>query len=395
MWLIPRNSRFCHFVPATADSSSDFPTHWKTLLESLLWRSKPSPWRTWKQRLGRVGWLSTLCGRICEPSRANDFEAALISSLRASPVSRSALPDYAKAPKTSGTYGPPSSESSMLFGPDTASLKTYRGSCPRIPSHCVRTSASIAEGLRSDWEKTLRPASWLDSTEAQESRFSSMSRIDWRRWAIKSRRDSLQRQNAVRPTSGNGCSSWPTANVPNRGCEPDKSHRPESGGVDLQSAVRMFPTPASRDYRHHQDLAGRTGGVSLPCCVVTGRTTHGRPGPDSPSTNGKNRELLWNTPHGFMGQEKDGKRYGGGGEFAKQVKMFTTPCSDDTGQRKAKYQQGGTPLSKQAKGKLNANWVEQLMGVPVGWTDADIGLTDCDCSATASARPRPISPAEP
>ena len=48
--------------------------------------------------------------------------------------------------------------------------------------------------------------------------------------------------------------------------------------------------------------------------------------------------------------------------------LYTTPCADDTGHRKGKYAQGGTPLSAQAGGKLNPSWVEWLMGFPPGWT---------------------------
>lgn len=53
------------------------------------------------------------------------------------------------------------------------------------------------------------------------------------------------------------------------------------------------------------------------------------------------------------------------------VKRFTTPCADDIGHRKAKYAQGGTPLSMQAGGQLNPVWVELLMGWPAGWTDLE------------------------
>lgn len=87
--------------------------------------------------------------------------------------------------------------------------------------------------------------------------------------------------------------------------------------------------------------------------------------------------------------------------------LWPTPVADDTGSRKAKYAQGGTPLSLAVKlyptptagndksggylaewggsgarktmselvppeemfGPLNPEWVEWLMGWPIGWTD--------------------------
>ena len=51
--------------------------------------------------------------------------------------------------------------------------------------------------------------------------------------------------------------------------------------------------------------------------------------------------------------------------------LWTTPCADDTGHRKAKYAQGGTALSTQAGGQLNPTWVEWLMGYPLDWTELE------------------------
>lgn len=50
-------------------------------------------------------------------------------------------------------------------------------------------------------------------------------------------------------------------------------------------------------------------------------------------------------------------------------KIWPTPVSDDVGHRKMKYKQGGTALSCKAGGQLNPDWVEWLMGWPIGWTD--------------------------
>lgn len=50
------------------------------------------------------------------------------------------------------------------------------------------------------------------------------------------------------------------------------------------------------------------------------------------------------------------------------VAIWTTPCTDDTSHRKAKYAQGGSALSTQAGGKLNPTWVEWLMAFPLWFT---------------------------
>ncbi len=48
---------------------------------------------------------------------------------------------------------------------------------------------------------------------------------------------------------------------------------------------------------------------------------------------------------------------------------WPTPLADDAGHRKRPYSQGGRALSYVAGGYLNPNWVEWLMGFPVGWTE--------------------------
>jgi len=46
----------------------------------------------------------------------------------------------------------------------------------------------------------------------------------------------------------------------------------------------------------------------------------------------------------------------------------------------------GRAESLKLNSKLNPNWVEQLMGVPVGWTQLPIEWTDFDSSETALSR---------
>ena len=77
----------------------------------------------------------------------------------------------------------------------------------------------------------------------------------------------------------------------------------------------------------------------------------------------------WPTPTVCGNHNRKGASPTSGDGLATAVQRFTTPCSDDTGHRKAKYAQGGTALSTQAGGSLNPTWVEWLMGWPLGWTD--------------------------
>ena len=349
MWLIPKSSRFSHFAPATVDSNSDYPAHWRTLCESLQWRSKHTHWRTWSQRLRKASWLSKLCGRICEPSRQKDFEDALISSLRATRASRSVPPASEKAKATTDTFGRILRESCgqlNLFG---ASSRTSPATCP------------------------------LDSPQFTEA---------YEIWVTKLRQDCLQRQSAVRRTDGSDClfwptmsvygqhnykgvseksgdglatavKNWPTPNVPNRGPELSKKHRPKSGGIDLQSSVALWPTPATAEAGKisNQPNYGQVALSNHPAIRGTPRRPplrkdrKGQPKADglrrqdSPSMNGKSQEL-WGTPQ--ASDTIEGKR------------------TDPTSNQKCLNRD----LKQMAiKGKLNPDWVEQLMGLAVGWTD--------------------------
>ena len=73
--------------------------------------------------------------------------------------------------------------------------------------------------------------------------------------------------------------------------------------------------------------------------------------------------------------------------------FWPTPVSDDTGVRTKPYSQGGTPLSYIVRGPLNPNWIEWLMGFPIGWSELQRSETPSsrksrNGSAGASSSPR-------
>jgi hypothetical protein len=108
-----------------------------------------------------------------------------------------------------------------------------------------------------------------------------------------------------------------------------------------RKAAQNWPTPATRDYKGAnsvQHVLGETASKrghmgQLPNAVLKDGLQ------DQPklSTNGKNRES-WPTPR-------------------------------ETMSRDATHDRGKGNLGEVAQGKLNPNWVEQLMGITVGWTD--------------------------
>ena len=133
---------------------------------------------------------------------------------------------------------------------------------------------------------------------------------------------------------------WSTPKTPTGGRESRASKkRRGAGGIDLQTQALLFPTPSisaaiqgqnEPDGKRGQTLLGAARGQDWPTPTVPGphqvgkieewggshnKLRDGRPGPVKSSTNGKSR------------------------------------------------------------GQLNPAWVEQLMGIPVGWTNFDYWAT--------------------
>ena len=96
------------------------------------------------------------------------------------------------------------------------------------------------------------------------------------------------------------------------------------GEPNLSAEVKLWPTPAARDYKGANSMEHLT-----------------RPG------GGRNH----------MGQ------------LANAVKMYPTPKAQNARGAGQKHGNGGPSLDAVVGGKLNPMWVEWLMGFPIGWTD--------------------------
>ena len=414
-WIIPETSEFYHYVQATGDLKVDYPEHWMQHLMSCLWRSsamlKPSSVR---MRLKKNKWLRKLCGMILKPSQQKNFEDALISYFQDIPVSPGPSPASDKADSTPDIFGRILKESYRQLDLFTSSSKTYRDYCQpehlitgrtctdtlpnymRSPKHRGRGVDGISKNISADSTTT--------GSKQKACRLSPRSISAYKTLVSKLSLACLQRRKSARLTNGSDCLSWPTIKATD-GEHGGPNRRDSKGQPALPMAVQIWPTPNARDHKG-QDMPNRTGGSSLPHMLQGGQ-----PAPASPSTNGKSRELLWRTPaaqepgvnverlegelgarmydketgrlaqysltqqvnwqtpHGFSGQGSDGK-YGGGGEFAKQVKNWQTP--EARNQKGYHNQKDGTVIEKlgtqAGKGKLSADWVESLMNVPLGWT---------------------------
>lgn len=175
-------------------------------------------------------------------------------------------------------------------------------------------------------------------------------------------------QTSERPTCGSGSSSWPTAQAhDSHGAKtPDQIEKMRGKGhgvANLNSAGQGGP-------RNRQGSIGDKHQVT-----VAEQAEH------------------WKTPHGMSNRDAKGKVGGcGGGEFALQANQWQTPQSRDyksgeslqdygntrplneqvlTVSLQAPATQDGPPSSRSAPTsprRLNPQFVEWLMGFPIGWS---------------------------
>ena len=291
MWILPQNYQLSSaFVADIVESSEDLTLPGMNIESSLMWRSKPSPLKTWQRRWKTSSWMPRLYGRILKPSLHTSFETKLTSSLEAIRVSPSQLQENEKEQKTHDTFG-------HLFGNISEQLDLLGSS--------LRTSKDTSA---LDCEKSL--ATWKASVTAQRGEYS-------------------QRVKLAHHTKEKESTSWATPRAADSAGGPrtlnDKGQRisvsdpTKTYGANLSDQVRHWPTPSARDHK---------GAVSVD-------RTHDK--------------------------LKQGQRAHMGTLDAYSVYHETYGLPDQ-----AKTNTRGKPV-----GHLNPEWVEQLMGVPTGWTAFD------------------------
>lgn len=163
--------------------------------------------------------------------------------------------------------------------------------------------------------------------------------MTWRRKATPVGRSYFQLAASARRTSGSGFGGWPTPrNADHKSCRNETANRSPDAkgwhkGMTLLDAATMagWPTASSRDWKGCKS-----------------------------NQHGKNARPLNEVAY---------------------LAGWTTPCQDDTGNRKQRYAQGGYPLSLQAsgatstsspaqtgkRGQLNPEHSRWLMGFPAAW----------------------------
>ena len=347
MWILPKQLHTSPFVPDTEALISDSTEQSEICAQSLLARSKPSPARTWSQRWKRDSWTRHLSGRILKPSHGQTFVTAWTSFRVDTLVSHSQQPASDSAPKTPDTSG-------RLSQPELLQ-------CDQVPAF-LKTSTDISRWGFPTFCKT------------------------WQDWVTERRGAWRQRVNAARLTRGNESGSWPTANA-----------------RDWKDSI-TGTHPPSRPNMSEQTLGQAVSVV------------HGQAAPASSNTRGSRQGLSWATPatrdtQGQRGAAANARKGNPLDTLPNQMAQWGTPTARDhksgRGNEQREYKELTPMVERQQTGKLNSQWVTQLMGLPMGWVSpscpasviknwprfvtgwlqATTAPTSCDYSETALCRP--------
>ncbi len=188
--------------------------------------------------------------------------------------------------------------------------------------------------------KTCKESS--PAKQETENQFSNMSSEHWKNWVTEQRQEYSLRKKLAHHIKES-----------------------ESSSLELE---KNWPTASARDWKDTAGMSTERDGKALGRVDQLPRAVYYHDGLQdqaNPNTNGKSQES-WPTPR------------------ANKVHPEITEENREhlANRKKANLEEDIAGHCGKATGKLNANWVEHLMGLPVGWTQLPTEWIDSDCLAT-------------
>lgn len=267
---------------------------------------------------------------------------------RDSPVSPSVWPGEEGPIETSATCGLKLSECFASFDPDSHSWKTCRDSY-RDGTNTLKRFSRIwpRAGLMRDGKLYQRPK-WELRTSA----------TDCGLWPTPRAQERSQHNSQDKGVALNKAVKWPTPKGSPSGPDFARSAREGSGGDDLVTRVARFPTHQCKDWRSGKAASETMTKNSRPLNEVV-VSKYPTPRCEDSQCAGGHRGKD-DTLYGKICRPQSSKFP------TPQASMVTAADQDQarfagTDPRRPAYDQA-TP------GSLNPDWVEWLMGWPIGWT---------------------------
>ena len=403
MWILPKQIQSLISASAQVMKESDLDSEEFCQMSenSLMWRSKPSQSRTWSTRLKREKWLQLLFTRTLKPSHTESFEDKWTSL-----VEDSLAKDFLKQVLKK-----------ELMTQDTCSHSSQK------------ESENVCQS--SFFSKMLKESSAQKHTK--ENQFSNMSSEHWKSWVTEQRQEYSQRAKSAiameeecRIKEKESLSlGWSTPTTMDSANIQSKRKKHNGGGQKppLCQEVINYPTPSvaglvEGGVAKNVEMTptgfkatrenGTTYGAKLRDAVETMEQKNWNTPIASEAKTGRtaNQDSLgrqvtqnWGTPKeqdsraGLIDRGKHNL-----GEQVHGMNNFPTPTSRDWKGAYSEENQKKKPRNllpnavltdssqdqtnhssngkSQESFRLNPSWVEQLMGLPVGWTQIGTELTD-------------------
>jgi len=331
MWILPKQIQSLTSVSVldTKESEKDLEEFCQMSEKSLMWRSKPSQLRTWLTRWKRNNWMQHLSIRTLKSSHTESFVEKWTSYLEDSLANHSLKLELEKLQRTQDTSFLTSQKESESANQESSSSKMSKESSQQKPK--------------------------------MENQFSDMSSEHWKDWVTKQRLEYSQRVKSASHIREKEFTSlaYPTPSV--AGCveggvaknvemnEKGFSATRENGtkyGAKLRDAVihqASWGTPKEQDSRAAMTDRGKHN---------LGEQVHGMHNQNYPTPTSRD----WKGAYSKESQE------------SKPRNLLPDAVGENTQRDLMKNNTNGKPLVSL---KLNPDWVEQLMGLPIGWTDFD------------------------
>lgn len=268
-------------------------------------------------------------GTTSEHSTGNLGVGKWILSLPDSHASPSLSPESKQENLTNGTCGLKQYESFAKYDPDTASWRTSQ----------ISLFTNTTERYSKTWPKAgmvfrgvayLQPSAERRIREPGSGFWRTPHASDGEGGIMTMHKDKAGHYKLRDHVQEINWKMWPTPRAGNPGSRPNKK-----GGKILAEEVKKWPTPAVRDHK---------GSNSEKHCKVTG----------------KGRKHMDQLPNAVAH----------GGTSTPQT--YPTPTSQDNQRCPSMMSRGRACRDFRAQeptGQLNPDWVEWLMGWPIGWTD--------------------------
>ena len=309
--------------------------------QSCTWRTKHSSKQTWSKRLRREKWLQRLSGRTLRPLMHSRFVEWWTESLSATLASHFPPLEKGKGKKTQDTCGPTSV--------DTSEQLILDGFLPKMSKVTYR----------------------LDSPQ---------SSAIWKRMVISRNGEYSQRKKLALHTNEKESSSSQNFPTPYAGEGKYRRNGKSHASICLSAMARRgelenWATPNTMDY---MELRSDEGVKKLATGARKGRK---RPSNLREQVDERTcriyKEQNWPTPRTGGGSRPNGK---GGKVLNEEVKIEEGIWT--RGEKRSQQDQAKNNTNGKSRGssQLNPNWVEQLMGVPVGWTQISTAWIDSDYS---------------